>query len=91
MDPRDLGNKGIQAYKDLGMSWADALVKFTQDKHPEIIDDIDEPRPRKSINSYEKDLLDAFQAVIVAASAAEDPSIFNECQSIDDFIILRED
>jgi hypothetical protein len=91
MDPRDLGNKGIQAYKDLGMSWADALVTFTQAKHPEVIDDIDEQGPRKSISAFEKDVLEAFQAVIVAASAAEDPSIFLECQSFDDFVLLRED
>jgi hypothetical protein len=90
MDPRDLGNKGIQAYKDLGMSWADALVTFTNAKNGPEDDDIEEQQPRKSIASYEKELVDCLQAILLTACAAEDPSVFDTCEYLDHFFLRDE-
>lgn len=89
-DPRDLGSKGIRAYKDLGLSWADALLDFTSEKHG-IEDHTEGPKePRKSMRSFEKDLSDAFVAIVTIACCVADPEIFTECECLDEFLVATE-
>lgn len=87
-DPRDLGSKGIQAYKDLGLAWADALLLNEKTGNSEDTENECPKEPRKSILSFEKELFDAFNAIVTVAACAQDPRIFTDCVFLDDFLNL---
>jgi hypothetical protein len=84
-DPRDLGSKGISAYKDLGLLWAPALLDFVHEKNSS--EDMSEKpkQPRKSMKAFEKDLLEAFNDIVTIACCG-DPTTFNDCEYLDDFL-----
>ena len=90
-DPRDLGSKGIQAYKDLGLAWADALLLTEKSGATADAENEVPKEPRKSILSFEKELFDAFNAIVTVAACAQDPRIFTECERLDDFLMPSEE
>lgn len=84
-DSRDLGSKGIQAYKGLGLAWSDFLLEKELSK---LGSQEEEPKKqRRSIKSFEKDLFDAFVAIVTIAANASNPDIFCDAQCMDDFCI----
>jgi len=86
-DSRDLGTKGIEAYKDLGMSWADALI---DSKLKDIGTPTEHQRNyafRTSIADLEKEVLEHFLTIVVCASTNTDPETnFAMCSSMDHFL-----
>jgi hypothetical protein len=94
IDPRDLGSRGIAAYKDLGLSWADSLIKLVASRN-NLHDSEDEERrqsrgPIVPIARLEKELYEVFQTVVALAASATDPHIFDAFESLDDFLAPME-
>lgn len=83
-DPRDLGTRGAIAYKNIGMQWSQCLLDLIASKNPTVADQPKEVL--KSIRHYEKAVLEAFLTIVTIASSTEDPSSFDNCQSMDDFL-----
>jgi hypothetical protein len=84
-DPRDLGTRGAAAYKHLGMQWSACLLDLIASKHPTVDDQPKEMQ--KSIRHYEKAVLEAFSTIVTLASTAHDPTIFESCLFMDDFLL----
>jgi len=82
-DPRDLGSRGIEAYKDLGLSWADALISL---KCRSTTNLLEKPAQKsiQSIASLEKALWEAFDSVVLMAAMLPDPSVLEACQYLDE-------
>jgi hypothetical protein len=81
LDSRDLGSRGVEAFKTLGFSWADALVAS--------VDRLVEMEPRKidlPISSYESKLMEAFDNLIVFACSSDTPENFATCEQLDDIL-----
>jgi hypothetical protein len=94
IDPRDLGSRGIAAYKDLGLSWADSLIKLVASRN-NLHDSEDEERrqsrgPIVPIARLEKELYEVFQTVVALAASATDPHIFDAFESLNDFLAPME-
>jgi hypothetical protein len=94
IDPRDLGSRGISAYKDLGLSWADSLIRLVASRN-NLHDSEDEERrqsrgPIVPIARLEKELYEVFQTVVALAASATDPHIFDAFESLDDFLAPME-
>lgn len=78
-DPRDLGTRGVEAYKDLGFKWAfqlDGEASVDMDE-----DDSDGPEP-PSFQKLEADLMRTFLMYVTLASSAADPSAFDNCEQL---------
>jgi hypothetical protein len=82
LDPRDLGTRGIEAYRDLGLAWADAMCG---DASANSDDSEDEPVKRRSIADLEKSVLDAFDTIVLLAASVSDPEVFDDNEVMDDF------
>ena len=82
-DPRDLGTLGAVAYKNIGMLWSDSLLQIIGTKQSP---DGECPKELKSIRFHEKQVTEAFNAIITISATASDPSIFDSCETLDDFI-----
>jgi hypothetical protein len=81
-DPRDLGSRGLTAFKDLGFGWA-----FTKlEEASEALDDFDhdDGPKRQSIMDLETNLLRDFMVYVTVACTATDPEVFNDCVYIAD-------
>ena len=83
-DPRDLGTRGAIAYKTLGMQWSQCLLDLIASKNPSVAD---QPKEiLKSMSYYEKAVLEAFTTIVTLATTADDPSIFDRCFLMDEFL-----
>jgi hypothetical protein len=83
LDPRDLGSRGIGAYKDLGFAWADQLLELKG--HADYYSDESEHTDHRTIAELEKALMNAFDTIVVLASTSKNPELFETCVSMDDF------
>ena len=81
LDPRDLGTRGIEAYRDLGLSWADALCG----EAPTAEEDSDDEPKKRSIADLEKALLDAFDTIVLLAASVSEPDVFEDNVYMDDY------
>jgi len=80
---KDLGSKGLTAYRDLGFSWADELIRSVSS------DDFTEQREtveRRPLSMIERQVFEAFQSIVVLAANATDPSIFEHATIMDEFM-----
>lgn len=85
-DPRDLGSKGIQAYRGLGLAWSDDLLEKEMSK---LGSTQEQPKKqRRSIKAFEKDLFESFKAIVTIASNAQDPEVFESSACLDDFLLF---
>jgi len=82
-DPRDLGARGIEAYKDLGLSWADSLMQLAGPCHEEHHE---QAVFQKTIAELERALVDAFDTLVVLAATSNEPETFT-CAFMDDFCL----
>jgi hypothetical protein len=80
---RDLGTKGMQAYKDLGFSWADELLSDLQKHNRSAIGGPTEPQ--KSIQDLEKEVWEAFDTLLCLAASTPNPDCFEAVVFMDDF------
>lgn len=78
-DDRDLGTRGVEAYRDLGLPWAAALLerKLDQVSEPVLYDET------KSLKSVSQKVADTFDTIVWLAANQEDPSVFQGLGSID--------
>ena len=83
LDPRDLGSRGIGAYKDLGFAWADQLLELKG--HADYYSDESEHTDHRTIAELEKALMNAFDTIVVLASTSNSPEDYDACVSMDDF------
>jgi len=84
-DPRDLGSKGIQAYKSLGLAWADELcTRFMPEQA--AYEANRQSKFQVSILKLEQDLLDIFSTIVLCTTSTQDPSFYDNCVVIDDFM-----
>lgn len=85
-DPRDLGSRGLTAFKELGFGWA-----FTKcQEASETLDDYEDEVPkRQSIMDLETSLVRSFMAYVTVACSALDPSVFDSCCQIGDIGLVR--
>jgi hypothetical protein len=81
-DPRDLGSRGLEAYKDLGLAWADALISLKAPKE----EDRKDATVHKSIAHYENALFNAFDTIVLLAAADPDPDKFEAFEFLDDVV-----
>jgi hypothetical protein len=85
-DPKDLGSRGIEAYKDLGLSWADTLVQILQgDTHMEN----EEGNPHVPIlplAHLERELFDTFLSIVSVTVSQAHPDVFDLCMTMDSFL-----
>ena len=81
-DPRDLGSRGLEAYKDLGLAWADALISLKTTKE----EDRKDITIQKSIAHYENALFNAFDTIVLLAAADPDPDKFEAFEFLDDVV-----
>jgi len=81
-DPRDLGSRGLEAYRDLGLAWADALISL---KTPKEEDRKDIPI-QKPISYYEGQVFNTFDTLVLLAAAEPDPLKFEEYEFLDDIV-----
>jgi hypothetical protein len=82
-DPRDLGSRGLEAYKDLGLAWADALLSLKTTKEEEPRGDA---AVHKSIAHYESVLFGAFDTLVLLAAADPEPDKFETLEFLDQII-----
>jgi hypothetical protein len=82
-DPRDLGSRGLEAYKDLGLAWADALLSLKTTKEEEPRGDA---AVHKSIAHYESVLFGAFDTLVLLAAADPEPDKFESLEFLDQII-----
>lgn len=81
-DPRDLGSRGLVAFKDLGFGWAFTKLEEASDAFDDF--DVDDGPKKTSIMDLESTLLRDFMAFVTVACTAQDPSVFDECVYIGD-------
>jgi len=81
-DPRDLGSRGLVAFKDLGFGWAFTKLEEASDAYDEF--DVDDGPKKISIMDLETNLLRDFMAFVTVACTAPDPSVFDDCVYIGD-------
>ena len=87
-DPRDLGSKGISAYKDLGLAWADALLELKFGAQTKSLErNANEPfKFSKSILELQNALMETFTTIVLCASSANCPEDYAWCSRMDDFL-----
>jgi hypothetical protein len=83
-DSRDLGSRGVGAFKTLGFEWAEALIAKV-DKPVEQQTPIKINRP---ISEFEVKLMEAFDTLVVLACASDDPDIYRNCEFLDDILAI---
>jgi len=91
-DPRDLGSKGIQAYKTLGLSWADELCTRFRPRSSSMASEKEEDKHSfsTSILQLEQELLEVFSTIVLCSSSALEPSkTYETCLCMDDFMKLQ--
>jgi hypothetical protein len=81
-DDRDLGTRGVEAYRDLGLPWAAALLERKLDRvaEPVVYDE------SKSLKAVAQKVVDTFDTIVWLAANQEDPSVFDGLTSIDDIL-----
>jgi hypothetical protein len=85
LDPRDLGSRGIGAYKDLGFAWADKLLELKGHDLKDLSGSDTTTVDHRTIAELEKALMDAFDTIVVLASMSNKPEDYSGCESMDDF------
>lgn len=83
-DDRDLGTRGVQAYQDLGLSWASALLERTATSAAEWTGH-DES---KSLKHATAAVLEAFDTIVWVAANESDPAVFEGTVYVDDLLKL---
>jgi len=85
-DTRNLGSKGIEAYRDLGLAWADALVDHVRSSNGLVTSaSTDDLSSGPSIQELSKNLWESFDLIVGLACTVRTPEIFVECKTLDDY------
>lgn len=78
--PTDPKAKEAAVFKDLGLAWADNMVRPIEG-HSQTV-----PRPGVSLARLDQDLMEAFDTIVLLAAATTDPTVFERCLVLDDFL-----
>lgn len=87
LDPRDLGCKGPQAYKDMGLSWAESVMLSAESEAE--ASGLPKPLNIKSLKEFERLVMSTFDDMVAFACNIQEPEVFKGATRMTDFVLKK--